>query len=247
METTFRRPAVPGIELAKAFGPAGGRPGRAAVPGPVRGGDRAGDRLRRLACASPARTIYLLDVSGSMQGARLKGLQTALLGLSGADTSLSGSLTRFNGREQVVMLPFSTTPKAPRRFDLPETDRQAVTGQIRGYVRGLAANGDTAIYDGARSARTELAKQLDAADPGRFTSIVLLTDGERTVGRTCRRLSHWHAKLPAKIKAIPVFTLLFGEAHVGEMTQIATLTGGRTFDARGGSLAGVFKEIRGYQ
>ncbi|GAA4713106.1 substrate-binding domain-containing protein [Phytohabitans rumicis] len=245
MESTFRRPAVPGITLAKAFGPADG--GLVELPFPSRYEAATalvtgfGDTLRK-----PARTIYLLDVSGSMKGARIKGLQTALLGLSGADTSLSGSLTRFNGREQVIMLPFSTTPKAPRRFDLPETGRQAVTGQIRGYVRGLAASGDTAIYE-ALVRGLDLARQLDAADPGRFTSVVLLTDGERTVGRTLAGFRSWHAKLPAKIKAIPVFTVLFGESHVGEMTQIATLSGGRTFDARSGSLTGVFKEIRGYQ
>jgi Ca-activated chloride channel family protein len=31
------------------------------------------------------------------------------------------------------------------------------------------------------------------------------------------------------------------------MTEVATITGGRTFDARTGPLATVFKEIRGYQ
>ncbi|MDQ7903013.1 substrate-binding domain-containing protein [Phytohabitans sp. ZYX-F-186] len=245
METTFRRPAVPGVELAKSFGPAGG--GLVELPFPARYDDATalvtgfGDSLRK-----PARTIYVLDVSGSMKGARIKGLQTALLGLSGADSSLSGELTRFNGREQVVMLPFSTTPKTPRRFDLPADNRQPVTDQIRGYVRGLAANGDTAIYD-ALTRAIELAKQLDAADPNRFTSIVLLTDGERTVGPKLPAFKTYHAKLPAKIKTVPIFTLLFGEGNVTEMTELARISGGRTFDARGGSLAGVFKQIRGYQ
>jgi Ca-activated chloride channel family protein len=245
METTHRRPAVPGISLAKEFGPAEG--GLVELPFPARYEAATalvtgfGDTLRK-----PARTIYLLDVSGSMKGARIKGLQSALLGLSGADGSLSGELTRFNGREQVIMLPFSTAPKTPRRFDVPAGNRKPVTDQIRGYVRGLAANGDTAIYDTLVKG-IDLARQLDAKEPGRFTSIVLLTDGERTVGRTLAQFKTYHGKLPAKIKSFPVFTLLFGESNVQEMTAVATLTGGRAFDARSGSLAGVFKEIRGYQ
>ncbi|BCB79239.1 substrate-binding domain-containing protein [Phytohabitans flavus] len=245
METTFRRPAVPGIELTKSFGPTDGA--LVELPFPARYGDATalvtgfGDTMRK-----PARTIYVLDVSGSMKGARMKGLQTALLGLSGTDNSLSGELTRFNGREQVIMLPFSTTPSAPRQFDLPVENRKPVTNQISGYVRGLAAKGDTAIYDALTQA-LELAKKLDAADPKRFTSIVLLTDGERTVGPKLPAFKTYHAKLPAKIKTIPIFTLLFGESNVGEMTEVSKISGGRSFDARSGSLAGVFKQIRGYQ
>ncbi|GAA0819072.1 hypothetical protein ACFQVD_30005 [Streptosporangium amethystogenes subsp. fukuiense] len=37
------------------------------------------------------------------------------------------------------------------------------------------------------------------------------------------------------------------QSDVNEMRQIAQLTGGATFDARKGSLAAAFKEIRGYQ
>ena len=245
MEITFRRPAVPGIELGNAFGPTDGA--LVELPFPSRYDDATalvtgfGDSLRK-----PARTIYVLDTSGSMKGARIKGLQTALLGLSGADDSLSGELTRFNGREQVVMLPFSSTVREPRRFDLPAEDRGPVTNQIRGYVRGLSVKGDTAIYD-ALTRALDLAKQLDAADPDRFTSVVLLTDGELTVGRKLPDFKTYHAKLPAKIKTIPIFPVLFGENDIDQMTEVARISGGRTFDARGESLAGVFKQIRGYQ
>ncbi|RKR92905.1 Ca-activated chloride channel family protein [Micromonospora pisi] len=245
METTFRRPAVPGIPLADVLGPLEG--GLVELPFPSRY-DAAtalvtgfGDALRR-----PARTIYLLDVSGSMRGARLDGLKSALLGLSGADTSLSGELTRFNGREQVILLPFSTRPSAPRRFDVPETNREPALDRIRGDVRQLTAEGDTAVYDALVNG-LDLARQLDATEPGRITSVVLLTDGERTVGRSFADFRSYHGKLPARAKAVPVFALLFGEGNVGEMDEIAALTGGRTFDARTGPLAAVFKEIRGYQ
>ncbi|MEV0609006.1 substrate-binding domain-containing protein [Polymorphospora rubra] len=245
MEQTHRRPAVTGVSLTGTFGPADG--GLVELPFPTRYEvantlvSSFGDALRK-----PARTIYLLDLSGSMRGDRLEGLQSALLGLSGADTSLSGELTRFNGREQVILMPFSTTVAQPRRFDVPADGPQPTLDRIRDDVRGLSANGDTAIYD-ALARGLELARELDAAEPGRFTSVVLLTDGERTVGRDLEEFRSLHTGLPATIRSVPVFTLLFGEGNVGDMTEIATLTGGRTFDARTGSLAAVFKEIRGYQ
>src|SRR5262249_49503593 len=116
----------------------------------------------------PARTIYLLDVSGSMKGPRLAALQAALLGLTGADRSLAGQFARFNGREQVIFLPFSTAPGSPTRFDLPEQDLQPTFDQIRAATRALTASGDTALYD-ALDRGYDLAAQLIAADPDRLT------------------------------------------------------------------------------
>ena len=49
------------------------------------------------------------------------------------------------------------------------------------------------------------------------------------------------------MSGIRVFPILFGEGNSGELSGIADLTGGRLFDSGAGSLAAVFKEIRGYQ
>jgi Ca-activated chloride channel family protein len=46
---------------------------------------------------------------------------------------------------------------------------------------------------------------------------------------------------------VPVFTVLFGEGSSDELTQVATKTGGKVFDARDVQLSRVFQEIRGYQ
>ena len=76
---------------------------------------------------------------------------------------------------------------------------------------------------------------------------MLLTDGERTAGRDLAGFRRFHSGLPAAVRAVPVFPVLFGESVVGEMDEVARLTGGRTFDGRSDSLPAVFKEIRGYQ
>jgi Ca-activated chloride channel family protein len=46
---------------------------------------------------------------------------------------------------------------------------------------------------------------------------------------------------------VPTFAVLFGENNLAEMEALAALTGGKTFDARGSTLAGAFEDIRGYQ
>jgi Ca-activated chloride channel family protein len=242
MARTWRRPAVPNLGLAPDFGPkAGGALPELPFPGKLDAANALigafGDDLRK-----PARTIYVLDLSGSMKGERIEGLRNALIGLTGADTSLSGQFTRFNGREQVLLVPFSTRPGQVRRFDVPEDNFQPTLDQIRSYAAGLTAAGDTALYDALLVAYDQAAA-LSKEDPDRFTSIVLLTDGEVTAGT---RLEAFKTRVP-QLPKVPVFTILFGEGNVAEMQQIADLTGGRTFDARTGSLPAAFKEIRGYQ
>src|SRR5271166_56056 len=71
------------------------------------------------------RTIYVLDISGSMRGARLDGLKQALLALTGIDTTLVGRLSMFHASEQVTFLPFGTTPGSPVTFNLPQAGDQA--------------------------------------------------------------------------------------------------------------------------
>ncbi|WP_432972997.1 VWA domain-containing protein [Dactylosporangium sp. CA-233914] len=241
MARTWRRPAVPNLSLSPEFGPQDNTLPELPFPGKLDAANALigafGDDLRK-----PARTIYVLDLSGSMKGERIQGLKNALVGLTGADTSLSGQFTRFNGREQVLMVPFSSKPGQVRRFDVPEDNFQPTLDEIRGYAGGLNIGGDTAIYDALLVAYDQAAA-LAKDDPDRFTSIVLLTDGEVTAGS---RLDAFRARVPQLAK-IPVFTILFGEGNVGEMQQIADLTGGKSFDARTGSLPAAFKEIRGYQ
>jgi Ca-activated chloride channel family protein len=187
------------------------------------------------------RTLYVLDLSGSMAGERIAKLKAAMTALTGADTSLSGRFSRFANREQVLLVPFSTRPMAVQRYDVPAEGPEAELARIRAAVEGLKVGGDTAIYEGLATAYAE-ARKLIAADPSRFTTIVLLTDGVRTTGRDLEAFRSVVGGSP-----IPVFPVLFGESVVAEMDEVARMTGGRVFDGRSGSLQDVFKEIRGYQ
>ncbi|GIJ44453.1 VWA domain-containing protein [Virgisporangium aliadipatigenens] len=192
------------------------------------------------------RTLYVLDLSGSMQGERLAKLKAAMNALTGQDNSLSGRFSKFAGREQVLLIPFSGKVKPTMRYQVPAENPATELGRIRNAVDGFQADGDTAIYDALITGYTEAATEI-AKDPSRFTTIVLLTDGAKTAGRDLAAFKRHLDGLTGDVRRVPVFPVLFGESTVADMEEVARVTGGRTFDGRQESLQAVFKEIRGYQ
>ena len=104
MTATARRPAVPEVGLDPRF------PRRVLVELPFPASIEVVDdfllaylnRIRR-----PAHTIYVLDVSGSMDGERIADLKQTLVNLTGADTSLTGRFARFRARERITMITFA--------------------------------------------------------------------------------------------------------------------------------------------
>ena len=240
-DRTQRRPAVPGV----AAPPSSATLVELPFPGQADVVDALltsyFDKLRR-----PSRTIYVLDTSGSMEGdERIGALRRSLAGLAGADPSLTAQYRRFRGREEVTLLPFNTGPGTPQTFTVAEDDPGPDRQRIANAGAALQPGGDTAIYDSLVEAY-RIAEQQVAGDPDRLTSIVLMTDGENTTGVGIDTFRQFTESLPAALRGVPVFCVLFGESNTDEMTQIAELTGGRTFDARTTPLAEVFKEIRGY-
>jgi Ca-activated chloride channel homolog len=233
MDTTRRRPTVPGIgdfqpkDLVELPFPAGNDSIDALLSAYF-------NKIRR-----PSRTLYVLDTSGSMQGDRIEALKSALTGLTGADASLVGKYRGFRGREEVTLLPFSSAPGRPRTFTVPEDAPQAELDKIKSFATGLNATGGTAIYDSLIRGY----QILGPPSPDKFTSIVLMTDGENQNGSPP---AAFEAAQPGLAK-IPVFTVLFGEGSPDEMNRVAQLTGGQVFDARNTPLAKVFQEVRGYQ
>lgn len=242
MTETGRRPVVPNVALEPRFG----HQGLVELPFPATGSAIDAlltayfDRIRK-----PSRTLYLLDTSGSMQGARLTSLKTALTGLTGADTSLVGKYRKFHGREEVTLLPFNTHPGPPTTITVPRSGQSAALTRIADYTGGLKAAGETAIYDSLAKAYEVIAAQGATSD--HFTSIVLMTDGENTVGSKLAAFTAAFARYTPAQRAVPVFAVVFGEGSSAELTQVATTTGGKVFDARKTDLGAVFKDIRGYQ
>ena len=191
----------------------------------------------------PATSIFVLDVSGSMEGQRLQAMRSALKILAGTDASTASTrYARFQSRERVLLMTFSDRVDEPVQVDFDPSAMDAARAKVNAYADALEAKGGTAIYGAIMRAQTEAIRER-TRDPGRYVSIVLLTDGENTSGPDLKSLRQQaEGSTPTR-----VFPILFGEAKPEDMESLAQLTGGRIFDGRKAGLGQVFKEIRGYQ
>ncbi|MEU9187889.1 substrate-binding and VWA domain-containing protein [Streptomyces sp. NPDC048484] len=229
-DSTLRRPVVPSVPPAAGLDTARRRelpfPGSRSVADGLL--DAYENKLRR-----PSRTVYVLDTSGSMgEDGRLDRLKKAL-------TDLTGD---FREREEVTLMPFGSAVKNVTTHLVRPGNPRSGLDAIRRDTAALTAEGDTAIYTSLQKAYEQL-----GTDDDTFTSIVLMTDGENTKGAGPAEFDGFYGGLSEGEREIPIFPILFGDSDRGELEHIADLTGGRLFDAQQGSLAGAFKEIRGYQ
>jgi len=242
--STLRRPAVPGVTMDSRI------PDAVLVEVPFPRSLAVVDELLFSYLddqRAPAHTYYVLDASGSMDGDPIEHLKSSLKNLTGLDSSVTGQFARFRLREEVTLIVFSDFIESVTDFEIVDTDPNSDEfRRFREFVdTGLVAGGGTALYDALLLAY-ELAGEAKAADPDRFYSIVLLSDGEANEGMKYGSFHQAFSGLHEDIRAIRTFPILFGDASEDEMRAVADLTRGRVFDS-GGDLSSAFKTIRGYQ
>ncbi|MEW6445497.1 MAG: substrate-binding and vWA domain-containing protein [Pseudomonadota bacterium] len=243
MEETDRRPIVPGVAYDQRF------KSRDLIELPFPGLRSVVDRILStyLDEQRPAAyAVFVLDLSGSMQGPRMERLKASLFNLLGADTSLTGQFARFRSREQIVFLPFRGSVEAPRTLDLSgETEQTQELERAHAFVGDFQASGGTAVFSALAEAYRLIA-EAQRQQPGRYYSIVLMTDGVSNNGIGFKEFRDIHARLPGEARTVKTFPILFGESDSASMRDIAELTGGKVFDGTQ-NLAAAFKAIRGYQ
>ena len=244
MTETQRRPAVPGVALDPRF------PSDTLIELPYPSRIETIDALITAyldEVRAPASAIFVLDVSGSMEGDRIGNLKKALNALTGTDQSLTGRFSRFRTRETVTFITFSESVLDAQDFAIDDSQPDSADmAAIRSYVDVLATGGGTAIYSALEHAYDIVGTKV-AADPNRLYSIVLMTDGENNRGTDRDTWKSGFGSLPDNVRSVHVFPILFGDGSRDEMQAIADATGGRVFDATGDALGTIFKQIRGYQ
>ena len=201
----------------------------------------------------PIASTFVLDTSGSMNGGtRRSDLINALHSVAGADASLTGRLARLSSRERIWMLPFAELVGSPTYFEIPvataaDTQKKAdALANVRDYATALKMQGGTALYDAIYDA-VVLMNREQAKNRQYQYSVIAFTDGENNKGRDLNQFKVDYAALPEDARAIPVFTVAFGEASEAALKEVAKLSGGKSFDARKMPLSAVFKDIRAYQ
>ena len=195
----------------------------------------------------PDTVVFVLDISGSMSGDRINAVKAAFANLTGGDTSITGQFARFRKRENIVIIPFNGSVVDNRSFAINDNSPgSADVTAVRDYVNGLQPTDGTAIYDALFAAYQTVATAM-STDPDRFYSVVLMTDGENNTGRDVNGFLSYFNGLPATLRNVHTFPIIFGEASPAALNQVASITGGQAFDARTVSMSLVFKQIRGYQ
>lgn len=237
MNETYRRPVVASVPLSVAF------PKTLLVETPFPATANAVDQILFAYLNQhrvPAHAYFVIDTSGSMEGERLQAVKNSFHILTGSDNSLTGRFARFDNREKISIITFASEVKDQRDFEMHRKDDQTTYRAIGTYADGLTADGGTAIYSALESALNEAQRDPD----NRYASIVLMTDGENNRGEDAGEFQRKYGSYQRKTR---IFPILVGEASPAELSRIADMSGGRSFDARTTPLEEIFKEIRGYQ
>jgi Ca-activated chloride channel family protein len=185
-----------------------------------------------------ATIIVVLDVSGSMEGEKIKSATAATVEF----------LDRLDPNDEVTLLTFNDNVVA-----LSEPQRVGSVGEgLSGRISSLIADGNTALYSAVCQA-TDLASALKAEDEAagetRLYGIVLLSDGEDTMGEPTEN-QMFVTCLPANAEAdgIKVFPIAFGQdAAEDVLARVANATGGRLYTADPGSISNVYLSISAEQ
>ena len=184
-------------------------------------------------------TIFIvLDVSGSMEGDKIKTAREATVEF----------LQRLDSDDEVGLMIFSD-------LVVPLQEPERVGNVVEGLsqrVSGLLADGNTALFQSVCDAAKAILKlQVEDIENGesRLYGIVLLSDGEDTIGRPTEN-QMFATCLPANAEAdgIKIFPIAFGEgADTDVLARIANVTGGRMFTADPASISNVYISISAEQ
>jgi Ca-activated chloride channel family protein len=185
-----------------------------------------------------ATVIIVLDISGSMEGEKIRS----------ATAATAEFLDRLDPDDEVALLTFDDDVVS---LSDPQPVRDVVEG-LSSRVLSLIADGNTALFAAVCQA-SELATALKDADlasgDSRLYGVVLLSDGEDTVGEPTEN-QMFVTCLPTNAEAdgVKIFPIAFGGDAAEELlARIANVTGGRMYTADPDSISNVYLSISAEQ
>lgn len=185
-----------------------------------------------------ATVLLVFDVSGSMEGERIRTARTATVDF----------LRRLDANDKVGMIVFND------KISLLQVPERAgdVIEDLALRVSGLIADGATNLY-GAVCSANELMAKLQAEDQAkndnRLYGIILLSDGEDT-SQALTENQMFTRCLPTQAEAngIKIFPIAFGEgADQAVLSRIASVTAGQLFSADPSSISNIYLSISAEQ
>jgi Ca-activated chloride channel family protein len=177
-----------------------------------------------------ARVLLVLDVSGSMRERATAGLSK----LEAAKAAAIASLKLLHPDDEVALWTFSgqrPDGAQPHTEVLPMARIRDSGERLATLIRGLSADGGTALYHTTRAADQYMRERLDT---NRINAIVLLTDGRNEYPRdNDRERLLRDLKGSGLEQSVRIFGIAFGEeADLDTLNQIAKVSRAAAYDAR---------------
>lgn len=242
-----RRAGLIGLDAAATTAPIwnrawGADPERAIAPVPTPSGEviREALRLYQSDLRKPSLTVWVLDVSGSMEGEPLAQLKEAMHRVLDPEAAAL-DLLEPSARDITVILPFSGTPDTPL---VVEGNRPADLARALSRVDRLAAGGGTDLYAALGAAMAVL--QPRASDGTLFDylpAIVAMTDGASSTDNRAWLIDALERS--GFGRDVPIHAIAFGQADETQLEELNAATIGRLFVA-GDDLAAALRAVKGY-
>lgn len=220
-----------GIDLARAIAP---------IPTPSTEVIAEALRMYQTELRKPSLTVWVLDVSGSMEGDPLAQLKDAM-GLLLDPDAAALNLLQPSARDITILIPFNNRPGAPQ---VAVGNDPAKLQRLLGGVRALQAGGGTDLYGALMAALAELQRYDDAGTLfDHLPAIVAMTDG---ASDTDNRQALLRAMQRSGFGSdVPIHSIAFGRADEAQLEALSDATIGRLFKA-GDDLAGALRKAKGY-
>lgn len=220
-----------GIDLDRAIAP---------VPAPSSAVIGEALTLYQTELRKPSLTVWVLDVSGSMEGDPLAELKTAM-GLLLDPEAAAVNLLQPSRRDVTIILPFNHQTYQPVAFVGAEP---AELSRAQGMVNSLVADGGTDLYGAVVMALEQL--QPYAEEDRLFDylpAIVAMTDGASEVDNRDYMLRVLSTS--GFGRDVPIHSIAFGNADETQLRELSDATVGRMFKA-GDDLAKALRSAKGY-
>ncbi|MBF0231046.1 MAG: substrate-binding domain-containing protein [Desulfamplus sp.] len=191
----------------------------------------------------PSYTVYLLDVSGSMQGDGMNQLKQAMTGLLD-QKSAEKYLLQTSSDDVIVVLTFNHAVVKGWKIESRKPNDMKL---LIDTINQLQPNGGTNIYLPVINALDILNKE-GANIYNYLVSIILMTDGMSNDGKLSD-VKDYLEKIKKKNSDFtlpPIFGVTFGSADDKQLKELAEFSTARVFDGRKDGLIKAFREAKGY-
>lgn len=188
----------------------------------------------------PSLTVWVLDVSGSMEGEPLDQLKSAMRLLLDPDAAAL-NLLQPSSRDITIILPFNHEAQAAT---IVEGGSDADLAAALARVNGLYADGGTDVYVAISQAlRIMEPMAADGTLDAYLPAIVAMTDGASDTGN--RDALYRQLAATPWAKAISIHSIAFGLADEEQLQALSDATVARLFIA-GDDIAKALRAAKGY-